>query len=78
MDFGEDYFLELRLYEMAGLSNEEILRAATGNAAIAFDLPIGELKVGSNADMVILKGNPLADLDNLNRVEQVWKNGKRN
>jgi imidazolonepropionase-like amidohydrolase len=78
MDFGEDYFLELRLYEMAGLSNEEILRAATSNAAIAFGLPIGELKVGSNADMVILKGNPLADLDNLNRVEQVWKNGKRN
>jgi imidazolonepropionase-like amidohydrolase len=78
MDFGADYFLELKLFEKAGLSNEEILRAATGNAAIAFGLPIGELKVGSNADMVILKGNPLADLDNLNTVEQVWKNGKRN
>lgn len=76
MDFGEDYFLELELYQMAGLSNEEILRAATGNAAKAFDLPIGELTVGSKANMVLLSGNPLTDLDNLKKVEQVWKNGK--
>lgn len=77
MDFGEDYFLELKLYEMAGLSSEEILKTATGNAAEAFELPIGELKVGSRANMVMLSGNPLTDWENLRLVEQVWKNGER-
>lgn len=76
MDFGEDYFQELNLYQMAGFSNEEILKAATGNAAEAFGLPIGELKVGSKANMVMLSGNPLTDLKNLRLVEQVWKNGE--
>ncbi|TBW29981.1 amidohydrolase family protein [Gramella sp. KN1008] len=76
MNFGADYFLELELYEQAGLSNTEILRTATGNASKAFGLPIGELKVGSNADMVLLSGSPINDLGNLRKVEQVWKNGE--
>ena len=76
MNFAEDYFLELELYKMAGMSNLEILRAATGNAAKAFDLPIGELKEGRKATFVLLSKNPLDDLSNLRKVEQVWKNGK--
>jgi imidazolonepropionase-like amidohydrolase len=76
MDFGADYYLELSLYKMAGMSNLEILKAATGNAAKAFGLPIGELKIGSKASMVILNGNPIEDIENLKKVEQVWKNGK--
>lgn len=78
MDFGEDYFLELELYRMAGMTNEEILKTATGNAAIAFDLPIGEIKVGNKADFVLLGANPLDNIDNLRTIEQVWKNGKAN
>ena len=76
MNFAEDYFLELKLYQMAGLSNLEILRTATGNAAKAFDLPIGELKEGRKATFVLLSENPLDDLSNLGKIEQVWKNGK--
>ena len=76
MNFSDDYYLELELYKMAGLSNEEIIKTATGNAALAFDLPIGELHIGSKANMVLLGGNPLVDLDNLKKVEQVWKNGR--
>lgn len=78
MNFGEDYFLELELYKMAGLSNLEVLKTATGNAAKAFDLPIGEIKKGSKATFVLLNANPLNDLANLRKVEQVWKNGKTN
>lgn len=78
MNFAEDYFLELELYKMAGLTNLEILQVATGNAAIAFELPIGELKVGSKASMVLLSDNPLNDISNLRKVEQIWKNGKIN
>ena len=76
MNFAEDYFLELELYKMAGLSNLEIIKTATGNAAKAFDLPIGELKEGGKATFVILNGDPIKDLSNLRKVEQVWKNGK--
>ena len=76
MDFGGDYFLELKLYKTAGLSNIEILRTATGNAAKAFDLPIGQISVGSKASFVILNENPIEDIENLKTVYQVWKNGR--
>ena len=76
MNFGEDYFLELELYKMAGLSNLEVLKTATGNAAKAFNLPIGEIKIGSKATFVLLNENPLDDLSNLKKVNQIWKNGK--
>ncbi len=76
MDFGSDYYLELNLYKMAGLSNVEILKAATGNAARAFNLPIGELQVGTKANMILLKDSPLDNIENLKKVEQVWKNGR--
>ena len=76
MDFGADYFLELDLYKMAGMSNLEILRAATGNAAKAFDLPIGELKPGSTADFVLLEASPIEDISNLRKMDMVWKNGR--
>jgi imidazolonepropionase-like amidohydrolase len=78
MDFGCDYYFELDLYKMSGLSNLEILKAATGNAAKAFNLPIGELHVGSKANMVLLKDNPLNDIENLKMIEHIWKNGKTN
>ncbi|RAI84849.1 amidohydrolase family protein [Algoriphagus yeomjeoni] len=76
MNFAEDYFLELELYKMAGISNLEVLKTATGNAAKAFNLPIGELKEGSKATFVLLNGDPINDLSNLRKVEKVWKNGK--
>ena len=76
VNFGSDYYLELEMYKRAGLSNLEILKTATGNAAKGFDLPIGELKIGSKANMVMLNDNPLKDIENLKKVEQVWKNGK--
>ena len=78
MNFGADFYLELELYKMAGLSNIEILKTATGNAAKAFDLPIGELTIGSKANMILLSNSPISDLENLRKVEQVWKNGKTN
>lgn len=76
MNFAEDYFLELEIYKMAGLSNLEVLKTATGNAAKAFNLPIGEIKEGRKATFVLLSADPLSNLSNLRKVEQVWKNGK--
>ncbi|MFZ6053040.1 amidohydrolase family protein [Halocola ammonii] len=78
MNFGEDYFLELDLYKMSGMSNEEILRAATGNAAKAFDLPIGEVKPGSPASFLVLLANPLENISNLRKIDVIWKDGQNN
>lgn len=75
MNFGDDFYLELEVYQRAGLSNLEVLRTATGNAAKAFDIPVGLLKVGGDANMVLIDGNPLDDLEDLKNVAQVWKNG---
>lgn len=76
MNFAGDYFLELELYKQAGLSNLDILKTATGNAAKAFGLPIGELKTGSQATFLLINGNPINNLDNLKDIDAIWKNGK--
>lgn len=77
MNFGDDFYYELDIYKEAGLTNVEVLQTATGNAAKAFNLPIGILKIGSKTNMVLLGANPLDNLDNLKQVEVVWKNSQR-
>lgn len=60
------------------MSNVEVLKTATGNAARAFGLPVGVLAEGEKANLVLLSGSPVADLENLRAVEGIWKNGVRN
>lgn len=74
VNWDRDLLAEMDLYKEAGLSNLEVLKTATGNAAKAWDIPIGILGVGSKMNMVLLNGNPIDDLENLKKVEQVWKN----
>jgi imidazolonepropionase-like amidohydrolase len=76
LNFGSDFFLELEMYKRAGLSNLEILKTATGNTANAFDLPVGLITEGSRPNMLLLSGNPIEDLNHLQGIEKIWKNGK--
>jgi imidazolonepropionase-like amidohydrolase len=46
----------------AGLSPVEALRAATSDAADAFDLEAGRLRPGLEADVLVVQGDPLEDL----------------
>jgi imidazolonepropionase-like amidohydrolase len=78
LNFGDDLFGELDVYRQAGLSNLEVLRTATGNAAEAFDLTVGVLAEGRKASFVLLSANPLTDLENIRAVEGVWKDGVLN
>lgn len=78
LNVGDDLFGELDLYREAGLSNVEVLRTTTGNAAKAFGLPVGVLAEGEKANLVLLSGSPVAELENLRAVEGIWKNGVRN
>ena len=56
----------------------EALRIATivGAHALGLDEDLGSLEPGKLADLVILEGNPLADLRNSNTVDRVMINGR--
>ena len=67
-------FLELRA---AGFSNLDALRAATTNAAAAFQLDsLGAIAAGKLADLVAVEGDPLTDLAALQRVRFVMSRGR--
>jgi len=71
------YLQELEAMQHAGLSNATILKAATINTAIGFgkEKLWGSIEKGKQADMILLSKNPLEDLQNLNQIEMIIKNG---
>jgi imidazolonepropionase-like amidohydrolase len=69
---------EIRLLNsQIGLTSAQALRAATYNAArsVALDHDIGTLQPGRRADALIVRGNPLEDLNALDALEAVYKDG---
>jgi imidazolonepropionase-like amidohydrolase len=58
---------EMELMGEAGISNMDVLKAATLAAAKALGAEgeIGTIRIGKRANMVILHGNPLEDIDNV-------------
>ena len=78
ISYGKDLFDELKIYSNAGMSNLEVLKTATGNPSTTFDLKsYGFIKVGMPVNMLLIDGNPIINLDDLSKIEQIWKNGKR-
>lgn len=67
---------ELELLVRAGLSPAEALNAATVATARAFGLDDrGRIAPGLRADLVLVDGNPLADITATRAIATVWKNG---
>lgn len=67
---------ELRLLVRAGLTPLQALRAATVDAAQALGRrDVGEVKVGSRADLVLLRGNPLDDIRETEKIVAVLLGG---
>lgn len=72
---------EIRLFAEAGLAPDQILRAGTANAAafiaryVPDAEPFGTVAVGQRADLVLLKENPLENLETLKRRAGVMARG---
>ena len=74
---GEVSLDNIESYELAGISNEEILRYITINAAdvIGVKSETGSLEPGKSADIIALDENPLDSVQALRQVSFVMKAG---
>ncbi|MFB7653013.1 MULTISPECIES: amidohydrolase family protein [unclassified Streptomyces] len=74
--FGTSLHHELELLVRAGLTNRAALRAATSGPAQAFGLrDRGAVRPGHRADLVLIDGDPLADITVTRAVRRVWVGG---
>lgn len=75
---GSGFHDELGELSAAGMSNAEILRAATWDAArfLGVEDSFGSVEVGKTADLVLLDANPLADIGNARRIAAVLLGGR--
>ena len=76
--FGETYWVELEQLAEAGLTPEEILRAATRSPAqfLEIDHLVGDIQVGMWADLLILEEDPFEDIANVRSLQTVIKGGQ--
>jgi imidazolonepropionase-like amidohydrolase len=76
--YPEDYYTELKFLKQAGLSDAELLAAATRVGAQILKLGdrLGTIEPGKLADIVIVGADPLANIDNLRHVRHVIADGR--
>ena len=71
---------EVAMFVEAGMSPSAALRAATLDAARVLerteDPAYGSIRAGKIADLVVLNGDPLADITNTTKIDRVMKAGK--
>ncbi len=69
---------ELELYVRAGMTPLEAIQCATIVSARAMNLDrdSGTVEVGKRADLILVDGNPLANISDLRKVSRVVANGR--
>ena len=75
---GLNGYLEMQQLQRAGLSLQQIFRAATINNAREFklDSQLGTIEPGKIANLVLLKKSPLESVDAYDNIVTVWVHGK--
>lgn len=82
-DSGQDWFplgysmmRELEIMNEEGMPAWQVLKSATSNASDLLDKPeIGRIKEGLNADILIVSGNPVANISDIRNTRYVLKDG---
>jgi imidazolonepropionase-like amidohydrolase len=74
--FGDQREIEL-LVDSDGFTPVEAIKIATLNGAtyLGREAKIGSIAPGKDADLVVLNGNPAADINDIEKVEIVFKDG---
>lgn len=74
--YGSTLHQELLLMASAGVSNKEVLRSATSDAAHYFGFSNrGRVEPGFRADLVLVEGNPLDDISATSQLKKIWIQG---
>ncbi|SDM39105.1 amidohydrolase family protein [Allokutzneria albata] len=74
--FGTSLHRELELLVRCGISPTHALAAATSEPARVFGLADrGRVAPGQRADLVLVSGNPLADITATRAIERIWRAG---
>ena len=68
---------EIELLVEAGFTPVEAVKIATLNGAkfLGEDARIGSIVIGKQADLMVVKGNPAANIGDIENVEIVFKDG---
>ena len=68
---------ELELYVQAGMTPLEAIQSATivSARAMKMDKQLGTVEVGKRADLILVDGNPLAQIGDIRKVSSVVTNG---
>jgi imidazolonepropionase-like amidohydrolase len=74
---GHSLHREIELYVQAGFTPMEAIQSATivPARAMGLDKELGTLEKGKRGDLIILDGDPLADIHNTRNVEYVITDG---
>ena len=78
LPLGLSLHAELMALRAAGVANHEVLKAAGSNAARLLGLngKLGQVSVGARADLLLVAGDPLNELEDLTNVVGVVRDGR--
>lgn len=70
---------EMSLLQSIGIKNYDILKMATYNPAVYFNLTesYGSITEGLYADIIVFDKNPVVDINNSLKINYVIKHGKK-
>ena len=75
----DDFITQLEMMSALGMDKKEVIKSATCRAANALGLEskIGTIEVGKKADLLVVEGDPLQDIQVLRNPYLVMVGGKR-
>ena len=77
IEMGWTYQHELELFSQTGMSNMNIIKSATIQNAKFFKIEhrLGSIEEGKQADLILIKGDPVEDITDMYNIQKVMLNG---